>query len=310
MFRLQLSKENNLEYNLMKQELYTYSYTEQELEETEPIFVSRMPKRAMKGSIHDDTIRSARFIEKGKAVVKTALNKLKLTEDKQDIVGYPEQFKKDDRLLYAALVKRLQEFDGNAKEAFKNEFKKPRRDGSEGPIVKKVKIEETNNSFIKLNKMNGIANKGSMIRIDIFTKNNKNYIVPVYTSDYYNGITPNKAIVSHKKQEDWLEITDEYDFKFSLYPNDLIFVKNYNKDLSLTSSHKENKDILTKKEFMLYYTGCDINTNRIEIINHDNSFNGRISPLSFEILEKYVVDVLGNYCKVKQEKRQMLEEVK
>jgi len=305
-YRIEFS-DNNSENDLMKQELYKYGYTNEHLDDIKPIFVSRMPKRGMKGSIHDDTIRSAKFINNNKTVVKTALSNLKLSEDKQDIKGYPEQFKKDDRLLYTALVKRLKEFDGNAKEAFKNPFKKPKRDGSDGPIVKKVKLEETNNSYVSLKKMSGVANKGSMIRIDIFTKNNKNYIVPVYTSDYYNGVTPNKAIVANKKQEDWLEMTNEYKFKFSLYPNDLIYVKNFNKDISLTSSHKENKETLIRKEFMLYYVGCDINTNRIDVINSDNSFSGRISPLSFESFEKYSVDVMGNYYKVKEEKRQMLE---
>jgi len=211
--------------------------------------------------------------------------------------------KKDDRLLYSALVKRLHEFDGDANLAFKDEFKKPKRDGSYGPTVKKVKIEETNNSFVKLDKMNGVANKSSMIRIDVFEKDNKNYLVPVYISDFYIGITPNKAISSGK---DWLEMTNDYNFKFSLYPKDLIYVEN-NVEIKLTSAHKESKNAITKKNFMLYYVKTDIDSGRINVINHDNSFEGRISPRSFVKLEKYAVDILGNYYKVKNEKRQMLE---
>jgi CRISPR-associated endonuclease Csn1 len=301
--RLYMPQKDNEQYEYNMQELIKLGYTGEQLEKVKPVFVSRMPRRGMKGSIHDDTIRSAKFIEKNKTVIKTELTKLKFNKETLEIVGYPEQFKKDDRLLYSALVKRLHEFDGDANLAFKDEFKKPKRDGSDGPTVKKVKIEETNNSFVKLDKMNGVANKSSMIRIDVFEKDNKNYLVPVYISDFYIGITPNKAISSGK---DWLEMTNDYNFKFSLYPKDLIYVEN-SKEIKLTSTHKENKGSIVKKNFMLYYIGADISVATIGVINHDNSFEGRISPRSFVKLEKYAVDILGNYYKVKNEKRQMLE---
>ena len=45
-----------------------------------------------------------------------------------------------DRLLYSALKRRLEEFDGDGKKAFTEPFHKPKSDGSDGPIVKKVKM--------------------------------------------------------------------------------------------------------------------------------------------------------------------------
>ena len=139
------SKERMIEC-LKKEKIFTYENDE----DLEPIFVSRMPRRKVKGPAHLETIRGIKNDDgKIKTVIKTELTKLKLKDG--DIEGYPENCKRDDRLLYEALKKRLLEYGGKAEEAFKEEFYKPKADGSKGPIVRKVKIESKVTLVVELN---------------------------------------------------------------------------------------------------------------------------------------------------------------
>ena len=51
----------------------------------------------------------------------------------------------------------------------------------------------------------------------------------------------------------------------------------------------------------------DIDSGRIKFVNHDNSYEGRVSSSLIKIFDKYNVGVLGNITKVKSEKRDMLK---
>ena len=83
------------------------------------------------------------------------------------------------------------------------------------------------------------------------------------------------------------EMTEDYKFLFSLYPYDLI--------------HIESKS----KNMFGYYKTIDISDSRLKIsfINNNSMFE-RISCNSAIKLNKYTVDILGNYHIVKKEKRQ------
>lgn len=75
----------------------------------------------------------------------------------------------------------------------------------------------------------GLANNGSMLRTDVFVKKNKKgkdefYLVPIYLSDMGKEL-PSKAIVPLKFEDEWLQIDDNFSFKFSLYMDDLVKVK-------------------------------------------------------------------------------------
>ena len=98
-----------------------------------------MPTRKVTGAAHKDTVKSAKALEDGLAVVKRPLTALKLDKD-GEIAGY---YNKDsDTLLYGALKARLTEYGGNAAKAFAEPFIKPKSDGSPGPVVNKVKLTE------------------------------------------------------------------------------------------------------------------------------------------------------------------------
>ena len=267
-------------------------------------FVSRMPRRKVRGAAHKETVRSGKLREDGYTILKTDLSALKLKNG--EIEGYyrPES----DRLLYEALKKRLEASGGKGKEAFKEPFYKPKADGTPGPLVKKVKIIEKSSLNVPVHKGKGVAYNDTMVRIDIFGVNEKGknayYFVPVYVSDTVKKELPCRAVVANKPYEEWL-VMDDTDFLFSLYPNDMIHVV-AKRDLSFTAA--EGADLAPKmetKDTCVYYKAADISTGSILVITHDNSYEKRgLGIKTLLQLEKCEVDVLGNISLVKQEKRQ------
>jgi len=220
-------------------------YTYEDYDDVEPIFVSRMPRRKVTGTAHLETIRGIKEQDgELKTITKTELTKLKLKNG--EIEGYPENCKRDDRLLYEALKNKLIEFNGDAEKAFSEPFYKPKADGSKGPIVNKVKIEAVTTLGVKLNNDKSFAANGDCIRIDVFYVENEGYyFIPIYVSDTVKKELPNKACVAAKTYYDWKEMNDK-DFIFSLYPKDLIYIQGKNKiKLKIVC-----KKIKTKKRFL------------------------------------------------------------
>jgi len=277
------------------------TYTVNETKNLKPIFVSRMPKRTVSGAAHKETIRG--IGENNTTVSKVLLNKLKLDKD-GEITGYFNPG--DDRLLYEALKVRLIQFDGNGEKAFAEPFFKPKSDGTPGPLVKKVKIEEKSTLNVAVHNKTGVADNDSMVRVDVFfVEDDGYYLVPIYVADTMKDELPNKAIVAYKPYDEW-KVVDDKDFIFSLYPNDLIFTKAKN-NMIFAKVNKESK-LPDKKEIedgFVYYKGSNITTGAMKIINHDNSYiiNG-LGAKTLKIFEKYQVDVLGNISKVGFEPRQ------
>ncbi len=280
--------------------------------EIKPVFISRMPKHSVTGSGHDATIRGIKKGEEGIVVTKTPLTKLKWDKDKKEIKGYYN--KEDDKLLYDALCKKLAENNFDAKKAFGLEepFRKPKSDGTDGPIVKKVKTEEKQTLGVKLHDNKGVAANGDMIRIDVFKENEKYYFVPIYTADIKKEKLPCKAATSNKPYSEWKEMSED-NFIFSLFSRDLIKISN-SKPIMCKTSTGEEVDI---NNSLVYYIGADISALTWRVISHDNSIcesdtvkGKRISITKFKSIIKYQVDVLGNVSEVKKEKRQKFSDMK
>lgn len=261
------------------------------------IFVSRMPNHKVTGAAHADTIRSPRhFADDGIVLTRTALTDLKLNKD-GEIEGYYN--KESDRLLYQALKHQLELYGGDAKKAFAQDFHKPKADGSEGPVVRKVRIQKKLSMGVSVNGGNGIAENDGMVRIDVFCENGKYYFVPIYTADVVKKKLPNRAATHTKPYSQW-RIVDDKDFVFSLYSRDLIHVKSKK---GIKVNLVDNSQIL-KNEIYAYYTAADISTASIVGIGHDSGFKFRgLGIQGLEVLEKCQVDVLGHISVVKQEKR-------
>ncbi|WP_294465418.1 type II CRISPR RNA-guided endonuclease Cas9 [uncultured Ruminococcus sp.] len=271
-------------------------------EDVKPIFVSRMPKRKITGAAHKDTIRKPYEIDgKNYAVSKVALTSLKLKDGEIENYFNPSS----DILLYNALLKRLKQFNGDAKAAFAEEFNKPKSDGSKGPRVKKVKIIEKSTLTVPVHNGTAIADNDSMVRTDVFYVEGEGYyLVPIYVADTVRKMLPNKAITRDRSYCDW-KVMDEKDFLFSLYPNDLIHIVS-KKDMKFSLVNKDAtiaKNYISKDIFV-YFKGTDISTASITAINHDNTYKLRgLGVKSLLSMEKCQVDVLGNVTKSGREKR-------
>lgn len=282
-------------------------------EEIKPVFVSRKPERKTTGAAHEATLHRK---ADGGYIDKVPLTKLTLDKKTGEIEKYyaPES----DRLLYEALKKRLEEFDGNAKEAFAKPFYKPKRDGTSGPLVKKVKIYKTYNNTVEVkrgdarasNKHIGCArnDSNSMIRVDVFyMEGDGYYYVPIYITDVVKDELPNRAVVANKSHGEW-KVMDDKDFLFSMYPNDLIYVER-KQVFKLTAPKNSSLDpTISKTKGLFYYRSFNSNTGSFEIYTHDSSYyKESLGGKTLSCLKKYTIDALGNYSEVSlPEKRKPL----
>ena len=276
-------------------------------EVTHGTIVSRMPRRKVTGEAHKETIKG--ISSDGKLLKKVALTDLKLNKD-GEIDGF---YGGNDPGLEQALKERLIEFDGDAKKAFDQPFFKVAKDGLTKTRVKKVKIEEKSTLNVDVHDGKGKADNSSIVRTDVFYVDGKGggyYLVPIYVADTLKNTLPNKAIVAAKSYEDWAEMKDG-DFLFSLYSNDLIYIKG-KKPMEFSRAHDKgslpNKSPLTDEMYdgghFVYYKGCDIALGQISFINHDNSYKNKIGVKTLVTLEKWEVDVLGNKSLIGFEPRQ------
>ena len=278
-------------------------YMDIDVPQVKPLFVSRMPTRKVTGAAHKDTVKSAKALEDGLAVVKRPLTALKLDKD-GEIAGY---YNKDsDTLLYEALKARLTEYGGNAAKAFAEPFYKPKSDGTPGPVVNKVKLTEPTTLTVPVQNGTGIADNDSMVRIDVFkVEGDGYYLVPIYVADTLKPELPNRAVVANRPYNEWKQMSDD-DFAFSLYPNDLVKVTHKRK-MKLTKCFEESTLPATMdcKESMFYYISSCISTGAICCITNDNTYTVKsLGIKTLENIEKYTVDILGEYHPVRKEERQ------
>lgn len=285
---------------LRKLNLIFYHGTD--LSTIKPIFVSRMPRHKVTGAAHKATIKSARCLNNGIVICKTSLQNLKLDKE-GEIANYyaPES----DTILYNALKERLRAYDNKPAKAFAEPFYKPKADGTPGPLVKKVKVYEKSTLNVAVQQNTAVADNDSMVRVDVFhIKGEGYYLVPIYIADTLKKKLPNKAIVAYKPYADW-PVMDDSNFIFSLYPNDLIKFEHRN-GVKFAKVNKESslaETYLTKSE-LVYYKGTNITVGSTSIITNDNSYTVKsLGVKTLSNLEKYQVDVLGNYTKVKKEIR-------
>lgn len=286
--------------------------------EIKPIFVSRMSNHKITGKAHKETIyKQGEVLDKNgkkqiKNIKRVALVELKLVKinGNYEIENYYN--KESDNILYNALLQQLIKFNGNAKEAFKKIFYKPKKDINgdyvDGNEVKKVSIIDNRQSDFKLERVGGYVNNGDMIRIDVFTKPNKKtgkdefYFIPIYVADFLKKELPNKAVVNGKSKENWIEMDSTYKFRFSLYSGDLIYIETEKgekgKTIDINSKEDESKNInKTIKNGFFYYVGADISTARITFESHNRDLRARIGVKTLKDFNKFEVDVLGNINK-------------
>lgn len=264
------------------------NYQDVDITKIRAIFVSRMPERKITGRAHKDTMRSQKFIKQGCnfTVVKKPLKNI--TKQEIESIINNKEFSAlylSDKAMYDDIYNKMKQANFKAEKAFSEEYRKFSKKGN-SPIVRSIKVPSMGSTGVKL-KNDSIAENANMVRVDVFEKDNKFYLIPIYVSDFVKKQLPNKAIVANKDESKWILMNDEYNFKFSLYPNDLLKVKKKN-----------------EKEFFAYYTSTHRGTGAINTlaVNGERKMEG-IGVKNLEIFEKYQVDILGNISKVKKEKR-------
>lgn len=250
------------------------------------VFVSRMPRRGVTGQMHKETFRSPKFFEQGenRSSIKKLLTQLKL-KDLENIAGETKQ-----SVLYKEIKQRLEAHNDKADIAFREPIYRRDKDGNPVNIVRSVKIiDNAQNSGFIINEGKTLVDNGGMARVDIFSKEikgkKKYFTVPVYNHEIGKRELPTKIYPNSTE----LSVDDTFTFCFSLYQND--YFKVYYK----TNETKEG-----------YYVGYDISTGQYTVINHldsDKTKAVRLPIKTAESVEKYQVDVLGNYTKVQHENR-------
>ena len=251
-----------------------------------PLFVSRAPNRKMSGQGHMETVKSAKRLDEGVSVLRVPLTQLKL-KDLEKMVNREREPK-----LYEALKARLEAHKDDPAKAFAEPFYKYDKAGNRTQQVKAVRVEQVQKTGVWVRNHNGIADNATMVRVDVFEKGGKYYLVPIYSWQVAKGILPDRAVVQGKDEEDWQLIDDSFNFKFSLHPNDLV-------------------EVITKKARMFgYFASCHRGTGNINIRIHDLDHkigkNGILEGIGVKTalsFQKYQIDELGKEirpCRLKK----------
>ena len=250
-----------------------------------PLFVSRAPNRKMSGQGHMETVKSAKRLDEGISVLRVPLTQLKL-KDLEKMVNREREPK-----LYEGLKARLEAHKDDPAKAFAEPFYKYDKAGNRTQQVKAVRVEQVQKTGVWVRNYNGIADNATMVRVDVFEKGGKYYLVPIYSWQVAKGILPDRAVVAYADEEDWTVIDESFRFKFVLYANDLIKVQ------------------LKKDSFLGYFSGLDRATGAISLREHDMEKSkgkdgiyriGVKTALSFQ---KYQIDELGKEirpCRLKK----------
>jgi len=138
---------------------------------------------------------------------------------------------------------------------------------------------------VTVNSGKGMCDNGDMPRVDVFTKEGKYYLVPIYVADFAKEELPSKAIVAGKGKE-WIAIDSSYSFLFSLHKEDLVQIQ-----------------LKNEEPFLGYFKGAHSATAQVQIQAIDSDYLKIAGSKTALIFKKYTIDPLGYYHEVKSEKR-------
>ena len=282
------------------------TYTDEEIDKLKPMFVVRRPNKKITGPAHLETIRSGKLLNEGKSLSRVSISKLKLNKNGEIGTGNAEFYKSEDNgwmPVYNALKAEMEQNGGSGEKAFPDGVFTYTQENGQTHTVRKVKVVQKSTLQAVLNDGKAMADNGSMVRIDVFRTPKKYVFVPVYVKDTVAKELPAKASVPLKPYDEWYRITDEDQFLFSLYQNDVIHVS-HNKGITL-KYNGENSGPEKITDFIGYYVGTNIFTSSLSIRASDGSYSAEgVGIASLPLIEKMQVDYLGNLSKVKERTRQ------
>lgn len=244
------------------------------------IFVARPERRRARGEGHKATIRQVKERDGAQVVFeRKAIADLK--EKDLERIKDPERNK--------AVIESIRQWiaDGRPVGTL------PRSPA--GDAIRKIRLSTKSKPSVSVR--GGIADRGDIIRVDVFSKPSKRgkdefYIVPVYPHQVMDkkqwSRPPSRAVVAYKDEADWAEVDDTYNFRFSAYPRSLIEVVKR-----------------TGEVFEGYFAGMDRSTGAISLSSDRNSrdTNRGLGAKTLLTIKKYSVDRFGNRSEVKSEIR-------
>ena len=251
-------------------------------ESLEPVInsvsVSREIKNRKTGALHEETLRSLRE-ETVNGVTRQMVYERKwvndLTMKDLENIKDPERC----RNLVAALRAWL---------ALPEKSRPPFTDPDSGNVVRHVRVQRGEfTSGVTLKRGSGVAqaDNGEMARTDVYSRDGRFYLVPVYMKDIADGRLPLRACKGSTPEAQWPVMDESYEFLFSL---------------------TKNCYVLTDKRGTIregYFVGTDRTTAAISLSpaeDKQKKIKG-IGVLQLDRFEKYVVDRLGRRIRVPRE---------
>lgn len=246
----------------------------------EKVFVARSERRRARGKGHDATIKGVEETPDGPIVYeRKAVEKITMA----DLTRVPDP----DR--NAKLIDALKVWI----EAGKKKGSKPV--SPQGHPIRKIRLRTTQKIAVYVR--GGTADRGDMVRVDIFTKPNRRgkpefFAVPIYPHQVMNLAgwpnPPNRAVQSNTDEDQWPIINESYRYEFSLYP------------LSFVQLVKPDGEVVEG-----YMRGLDRSTGAITLSGMQSKtvlYRG-LGVRTILSLKKFQIDRLGRRFEVQGEKR-------
>lgn len=285
------------------------TYDEEFLQGIHPLFVSRMPKRSMKGQAHEETIRSPRVKDDGMRLCRKKLDK-KFAENyiKNPAKSWLENsvLVESDKILYEQLKNLLREKGKNAfdEPVYKND-KSVDKNGRPLSPVHSIKVYEKkpDTSGTYLNNRTQFADNGKTICLNIYRRKNskgeyKFFAAPLYVHSLNKKTIPILPTPNGRSKEEKAEFSKLRD------ANGLIMATTEN-GFELAAQVFPNdylKITYVDRTVEGYYVGYDVSTGTgvISLIAHNQPQKKEImrpsigSATNFEF---YNISVLGDNYK-------------
>jgi CRISPR-associated endonuclease Csn1 len=223
-----------------------HSFRHEVGEAYERIFVARPERRRARGEGHAATIRQVKE-QDGATIVFERKNIADLSETRLADIKDAER--------NTAVVEAIRQWIADGKPA----DRLPRSPA--GDEIRKVRLRTKGKPAVTVR--GGTADRGEMVRVDLFSKANKRgkeefYLVPVYPHQVMNRGAwqqpPAQAVVAYKNEDGWTPIDGSFAFRFSIYPRSYIEVT------------KPSGEILSG-----YFQGLNRATGAISLFNHKDS---------------------------------------
>lgn len=247
------------------------------------VFVSRAERGKLKGPLHKETLRAVRQ-EKDEAgqPVRMLYERVAVDALKKDDL---KKIKDAERC--PDVIKALSDWIEAGKP--KDQDKLPR--SAKGDIIRRVRLRLgrfSSGVIIKRGSGEAQADNASMVRTEVYIKDGKFYLLPVYTWQVAQGIRPERVIAGGKDEAEWPLLDASYTFCFSLLSDSYIVTE-------------DSKGAVKEG----YFVSTDRTTAAITLaMMHDREEKIRgLGVQRLKRFEKYRVDRLGRLNRVKKEKR-------